>query len=156
MQARTLLAIVATLQLLTICLNFTLASYVIWLTLPFAALAFFGVFLAIYCGWRTGIWVFMGECRRGVGGQGSPGENSQGRRCSGRRGASVASAVALGAHVRACGCTLTAHTPVHMCPPRASSTRARFAAFCLTSLALHSPRIAREQAATACSSHTTS
>jgi len=78
MQARTLLAIVATLQLLTICLNFTLASYVIWLTLPFAALAFFGVFLAIYCGWRTGIWVFMGECRRGVGGQGSPGEIRRG------------------------------------------------------------------------------
>ena len=60
MQARTLLAIVATLQLGATCLNFTLAAYVIWLTLPFAAIAFIGVFIAIYCGWRTGIWIFIG------------------------------------------------------------------------------------------------
>jgi hypothetical protein len=68
MQARTLLAVVATLQLIAICLNFWLAAYVIWLTLPFALAAFGGVFLAIYCGWRTGIWIFMGEyCYRGAG-----------------------------------------------------------------------------------------
>ena len=39
MQARTLLAVVATLQLIAICLNFWLAAYVIWLTLPFALAA---------------------------------------------------------------------------------------------------------------------
>jgi hypothetical protein len=61
MQARTLLAIVALLQLIAICLNFTLAAYVIWITLPFAIAAFLGVTLAIYCGWRTGIWIFIGK-----------------------------------------------------------------------------------------------
>jgi len=60
MQARTLLAITSVLQLIAILLNFTLATYVIYLTLPFAVLSFFGVFLAIYCGWRTGIWIFIG------------------------------------------------------------------------------------------------
>lgn len=61
MQARTLLAIVATLQLIAICLNFTLATWVIWVTLPFAIISFIGVFLAIYCGWRMGIWIFIGK-----------------------------------------------------------------------------------------------
>ena len=60
MQARTLLALMAVAELLAICLNFTLAAYVIVLTLPFAMLALVGVFLAIYCGWRTGIWIFVG------------------------------------------------------------------------------------------------
>ena len=60
MQARTLLALMALAELLAICLNFTLAAYVIVLTLPFAMLALIGVFLAIYCGWRTGIWIFVG------------------------------------------------------------------------------------------------
>ena len=61
MQARTLLAITAVLMLLMVCLNFSLAAYVIYLTLPFAVLALLGVGLAIYCGWRMGIWIFIGN-----------------------------------------------------------------------------------------------
>jgi len=60
MQARTLLAITSVLLLLAVLLNFWLAAYVIWLTLPFALMAFAGVGLAIYCGWRNGIWIFIG------------------------------------------------------------------------------------------------
>jgi hypothetical protein len=52
------------LLLLSILLNFWLAAYVIWLTLPFALMAFAGVGLAIYCGWRTGIYIFIGEAER--------------------------------------------------------------------------------------------
>lgn len=53
--------ITSVLLLLAVLLNFWLAAYVIWLTLPFALMAFAGVGLAIYCGWRNGIWIFIGE-----------------------------------------------------------------------------------------------
>jgi hypothetical protein len=62
MQARTLLAILAVVEFLAICLNFTLAAYVIAITLPFVIMALIALFLAIYCGWRSGIYVFLGMC----------------------------------------------------------------------------------------------
>ena len=62
-----LLQMTSVLMLLVICLNFWLATYVIFLTLPFALVAFVGVGLAIYCGWRTGIWLFIGACRQHTG-----------------------------------------------------------------------------------------
>jgi hypothetical protein len=59
MQARTLLACLAVLQLLLICFNFTMASWVIMLTLPVAVVALLALFIAIYCRWKTGIWAFI-------------------------------------------------------------------------------------------------
>lgn len=56
----TCVQITSVFMLLAVCLNFWLAAYVIFLTLPFALAAFIGVGLAIYCGWRNGIWLFIG------------------------------------------------------------------------------------------------
>ena len=40
-------------QVLLVCLNFTLATAIIAMTLPFAVVALVALFLAIYCRWKA-------------------------------------------------------------------------------------------------------
>ncbi|EKX38501.1 hypothetical protein GUITHDRAFT_154675 [Guillardia theta CCMP2712] len=49
-------------QICLVLLNFTLAAFVIYITLPFAFLALVSVYIAIYCRWKTGIYIFIFGC----------------------------------------------------------------------------------------------
>lgn len=40
-------------QVILVCLNFTLATVIIAMTLPFALVALVALFLAIYCRWKA-------------------------------------------------------------------------------------------------------
>uniref|UniRef100_A0A6U5BZJ8 Uncharacterized protein n=1 Tax=Hemiselmis andersenii TaxID=464988 RepID=A0A6U5BZJ8_HEMAN len=59
MQARTLLATLSVLQLIAICLNFTLSMWIVISTLPLCACGMIAVWIAIWCKWKTGIWIFL-------------------------------------------------------------------------------------------------
>ena len=54
-----LISLLLVVQVLAVCLNFTLAAWIIYATLPIAIVGLVALYIAIWCRWKTGIYIFI-------------------------------------------------------------------------------------------------